>query len=69
MKSTTSGAMIRTTFSLPSNQLQALEQIALFKKVSVSWVIRNAIDEYLEANSQAKSNEPVMAVKEGKHEF
>lgn len=48
MKTAVPDAMTRTTFSLTVRQLQSLEKIAILKKVSVSWVIRSAIDDYLE---------------------
>lgn len=52
MKSTAPDSMTRTTFSLPVERLNSLEEIALRKKVSVSWVIRSAIDEYLDKEDE-----------------
>ena len=47
----TSGKMPRTTVSLPAETQEQLEKIAKRKKVSVGWVIRDAIDMYLAADS------------------
>jgi predicted transcriptional regulator len=41
------GKMPRTTVSLPADVQERLEEIAKVKKVSVGWVIRDAVDKYL----------------------
>lgn len=41
--------MIRTTVSIPAEDHAELEQIAEDKKVSVAWVVRDAIERYLTA--------------------
>jgi predicted transcriptional regulator len=38
---------MRTTVSLPTEDYAVLEQIAKEKRVSVSWVVRDAVGEYL----------------------
>lgn len=38
---------IRTTVSIPAEDHAELERIAENKKVSVAWVVREAIDRYL----------------------
>jgi predicted transcriptional regulator len=42
---------VRTTVSLPSDDHADLERIAEGKKVSVAWVVREAIDRYLSAEA------------------
>ena len=42
-----SGKMPRTTVSLPAETQEHLERVAAEKKVSVAWVIRDAVDKYL----------------------
>ena len=37
----------RTTVSIPSEDYQDLERIALRNKVSVAWVVREAVSHYL----------------------
>ena len=39
---------VRTTVSIPAGNYEGLEQIADRKKVSVAWVVRDAIDKYLD---------------------
>jgi metal-responsive CopG/Arc/MetJ family transcriptional regulator len=41
--------MVRTTVSVPQSDLDRLEEVARARKVSVSQVIRWAIDVYLES--------------------
>jgi predicted DNA-binding ribbon-helix-helix protein len=43
--------VVRTTFSLPVQDYHELERIAEQKKVSVAWVVRAAVEEYLAAQS------------------
>ncbi|GAB3529170.1 ribbon-helix-helix domain-containing protein [Photobacterium alginatilyticum] len=41
---------VRTTVSLPQEQHQALQQIAEKNGLSISWVIRQAVGEFLANN-------------------
>ena len=38
---------VRATVSIPSDHYRDLEEIASEKKVSISWVVRDAIEDYL----------------------
>ena len=40
-------ARVRTTISFPPDMHGTLEQIAKDKKVSLAWVVREAVDTYL----------------------
>jgi hypothetical protein len=40
---------VRATISFPSDRYATLEEIAKQKKVSLAWVVRDAIDSYIEA--------------------
>ncbi len=40
---------VRATISFPAQQYELLEQIAEEKKVSLAWVVRDAVDQYLQA--------------------
>jgi hypothetical protein len=42
-------ASVRATISFPSDRYATLEEIAKQKKVSLAWVVREAVDSYLEA--------------------
>jgi metal-responsive CopG/Arc/MetJ family transcriptional regulator len=44
-----SGASVRATISFPSDRYATLEEIAKQKKVSLAWVVREAVESYLEA--------------------
>ena len=46
-KKVLSTARVRVTISLPSDMHGTLEQIAKDKKVSLAWVVREAVDTYL----------------------
>ena len=41
-------ASVRATISFPSDRYAALEEIAKQKKVSLAWVVREAVDNYIE---------------------
>ncbi|HBI44013.1 MAG TPA: hypothetical protein DDY78_14355 [Planctomycetales bacterium] len=43
--------MPRTTVSFPAPTYEELERLAGGKKVSVAWVVREAVDKYLSAES------------------
>lgn len=45
---------IRTTVSLPSEQLQTLQEMADLNGLSVSWLIRQAISDFLATHSDKK---------------
>ena len=40
---------VRATISFPSDRYATLEEIAKQKKVSLAWVVREAVDNYLDA--------------------
>jgi hypothetical protein len=42
---------VRTTVSVPAGDYAELERIALRKKVSVAWVVRDAVERYLRNES------------------
>jgi dienelactone hydrolase len=42
-----SGKSVRASVSFPPKQYATLERIAEEKKVSVAWVVREAVDRYL----------------------
>lgn len=39
---------VRASISFPSDVYEALEQIARQKKVSLAWVVRDAVERYVE---------------------
>lgn len=41
-------ASVRATISFPSDRYANLEEIAKQKKVSLAWVVREAVDSYIE---------------------
>src|SRR5882762_7660579 len=43
------GASVRATISFPSEMYRTLEDIANQKKVSLAWVVREAVDQYITA--------------------
>jgi hypothetical protein len=44
-------ATVRATISFPPESYAALEEIAKQKKVSLAWVVREAVDSYIEARA------------------
>jgi hypothetical protein len=44
-------ATVRATISFPADQYSSLEEIARRKKVSLAWVVREAVDTYLDSKS------------------
>jgi predicted transcriptional regulator len=38
---------VRTTVSIPSNTYQVVEALAEQKKVSMAWVVRDALEQYV----------------------
>jgi predicted transcriptional regulator len=47
-------AVERLSISLPKEDKEALERIADTKRVSLAWVIRDAVTQYLGSNDTAK---------------
>jgi metal-responsive CopG/Arc/MetJ family transcriptional regulator len=45
------GATVRATISFPANRYDELEEIARQKKVSLAWVVREAVDNYIDART------------------
>jgi predicted transcriptional regulator len=43
-------SVTRLSMSIPAEDKAALEKIALKKKVSLAWVLRDAVSKYLEAD-------------------
>jgi metal-responsive CopG/Arc/MetJ family transcriptional regulator len=42
---------VRASISLPPELYQGVEQIAQAKKVSIAWVVRDAVEKYLESEA------------------
>ena len=40
---------VRASISLPSDLYEGIERIARTKKVSIAWVVRDAVEKYLES--------------------
>ena len=50
---------VRASITFPSDLYQALEKIALQKKVSLAWVVRDASERYVtEETAEAVSSRP-----------
>lgn len=50
-KKATPKRSVRTTVSIPKDDYSVLERLAERRKVSVAWVVREAIDRYLASES------------------
>ena len=62
--STDDEATIRTTVSLPGKDYTEIEKIAREKRVSVAWVVREAVAEYLSGlDTGSKSESPKRTTK------
>ena len=48
--------VMRVSVSLPPKHHEALTKIALQKKVSLAWVVRDAVERYLASDSPLFSN-------------
>ena len=48
IKAHTGAAQVRATISFPPQVYEILESIAKQKKVSLAWVVREAVDKYIE---------------------
>jgi metal-responsive CopG/Arc/MetJ family transcriptional regulator len=46
---------IRSSISFPQNTYASLEEIALEKKVSLAWVVRDAVEVYLKGQKEGKN--------------
>lgn len=44
---------VRTTVSMPLSDYEQLELIADLKKVSIAWVVREAIEQYLRSENSS----------------
>src|SRR5437870_3925007 len=55
-KSDVSLKSVRTSVSLPKDDYLEIESLAALKKVSVAWVVRDAIDQYLIARRPLLTN-------------
>lgn len=49
--STASPKTVQTSVSIPAEDHEEIERLSKQKKVSVAWIIREAIDQYLTAES------------------
>jgi hypothetical protein len=47
---------VRTTVSIPPEDYETIEKIAKRKRVSVGWVIRDALVEYIKPHPQLSSD-------------
>ena len=56
---------VRTTISLPPDQLEQLQALADRHGLSLAWVIRQAINEFLSRVEQKASFDPLDSRKEG----
>jgi metal-responsive CopG/Arc/MetJ family transcriptional regulator len=53
---------VRTTVTIPKNDYDEIEKIARDKRVSVAWVVREAVADYLSGSTEAT---PKSASKKG----
>ena len=56
---------VRTTISLPPDQLEQLQALADRHGLSLAWVIRQAINEFLARVEQKASFDPLHSRKDG----
>jgi Arc/MetJ-type ribon-helix-helix transcriptional regulator len=59
---------IRTSVSLPSKQHQLLQELAESSNLSLSWVIRQAVTEFLKQHSD-KDFEPLVRTKSNSNDL
>lgn len=52
---------VRTTISLPAEQLQRLQEIAGQHDLSLAWLIRQAVNEFLERTEKRGDFHPLAA--------
>ncbi|MFZ6845539.1 ribbon-helix-helix protein, CopG family [Undibacterium sp. RuTC16W] len=50
----------RASVSFPIGLYEELEQLALLKKVSIAWVVRDAVEKYLESNKSVSEKSIVI---------
>ena len=50
-------ASVRASISFPPDLHKRLEEIAMDKKVSLAWVVRDAVEQYVAKYEEAGSNE------------
>lgn len=48
---------VRASISFPSDLYETLEEIAMQKKVSLAWVIRDAAERYVKCESKQRSED------------
>ena len=46
---------VRTTVTMPADAYEAIEDVAKSMRVSVAWVVRHAVDQYLTGSSGKRS--------------
>ena len=56
MKSETA-APVRASISFPPDMYQVMEQLARKKKVSLAWVVRDAVERYIAEQTQQSQHE------------
>ena len=56
---TANGETVRTSVSIPVNDYGELQRLAVQKKVSIAWVIRDAVDKYLTMEQPLLRRTPV----------
>ena len=54
-----SKSSVRSSISFPQNIYSSLEEIALEKKVSLAWVVREAVETYLKGQKEGRVNKNV----------
>lgn len=47
---------VRASISLPPELYQGVERVAKAKKVSIAWVVRDAVEKYLESEDSTSRN-------------
>jgi len=50
-------ASVRASISFPSDTYKALEQLAQQKKVSLAWVVRDAVERYVAEQKERSEQE------------
>jgi len=50
-----SGDTIRSSISFPQGVYTSLEKIAAYKKVSLAWVVREAVETYLDKQNEGET--------------
>lgn len=55
---------VRTTVSLPQDQLQRLQQMADQHGLSLAWIVRQAVNEFLERTEKQGQFHPLSSARE-----